>query len=265
MSLAPNDQGAVAPGSAGPGDTGDEEKETHDSHYPLPPPFFELYGDYDPAKASSSAEGAPDNISALIATPPPPIDGAYWKFKNMESSDFLDWNVTDFCQKLYKDGDKNRGMDFAGELRRLNKASLHEFVLLLRSLSGKNTDKQSSLLDPKIEDKKEEAPHERHLRMIQAIFGNMIYLTNMMRGHQGRQTLIDALQQQIERRKKRTKTLLANVQEAKEFLSNHPVSEMKPVAEPLEDGRTTDLDPPVSGDSDNNSAMETLLRTLDAI
>jgi len=211
------------------------EEVQNQSAYPPPPPFYVLY---DREPPSPSPDGDPAEMTAedkLLYTPPAPLDGDYKEFDKVETSGFRTWRLGPLPQ-LYEQDKETGRIDYATEMRRLNKEAFKEYVQLLRTLSGKPSEPSPIVgkIDPKLypnlgpPDAPPDAPkppHHKHLTNIRFLFINLTHLTNLMRPHQARQTLIDAQRYQIQRRKKRIKKLLDYVEEAKSFLAQHPVVE----------------------------------------
>lgn len=78
------------------------------------------------------------------------------------------------------------------ELKKLNRKLLQEFLRLIQTLISNAA----------------EANLMSQVEEITLIFVNMHYLLNTYRPHQARQTLISQLEEQIERRKQQTETIL---------------------------------------------------------
>eukprot|EP00823_Brevimastigomonas_motovehiculus_P001541 TRINITY_DN1208_c5_g1_i1.p1 TRINITY_DN1208_c5_g1~~TRINITY_DN1208_c5_g1_i1.p1 ORF type:complete len:295 (+),score=102.52 TRINITY_DN1208_c5_g1_i1:105-989(+) len=87
--------------------------------YPAPPPFFALYTSED-AKS--------------FHPPPPPTSGSFLKFNAVQASSNLPNELDAGVPTLYEGTLPT--VDYNSELRKLNKASLSQFVGLLKALSN---------------------------------------------------------------------------------------------------------------------------------
>ncbi|KAJ1285837.1 hypothetical protein BS78_03G308500 [Paspalum vaginatum] len=134
------------------------------SAYPPPPPFYQLYKDYEQDPSS-----APE--------PPPPIDGEYMTDEVLPSLE------KDGVRQLYPEGPNIAVSDFKKELRTLNR----ELQLHILELADILVERPSQ--------------YARRVEDITIIFKNLHHLLNSLRPHQARATLIHMLESQIQRRK----------------------------------------------------------------
>ncbi|CAL5020561.1 unnamed protein product [Urochloa decumbens] len=154
------------------------------SAYPPPPPFYQLYMDYE--QASSAPE------------PPLPIDGTYTIFgSERQINEVLPSLKSLGFRQLYP---KDSNIDFKKELSIVNR-ELQLHIL--------------ELVDILVE---RPSQYARRVEDISLIFQNLHHLLNSLRPHQARATLIHMLESQIHRRQQAIEDIKLRRDEAQKML-----------------------------------------------
>eukprot|EP00475_Leptophrys_vorax_P023854 TRINITY_DN32843_c0_g1_i1.p1 TRINITY_DN32843_c0_g1~~TRINITY_DN32843_c0_g1_i1.p1 ORF type:complete len:200 (-),score=43.73 TRINITY_DN32843_c0_g1_i1:516-1115(-) len=186
------------------------------SAFPPPPAVWALYESDHSQNMTDLPEETGTQQQRQLWTPPPPLQENFPKFGTIHSNEYWTHDLGDQVPKLFEedesnpDGDVVQRIQFVPELRKLLRQLARQYLVVLDDIRNGGEmvqEGQVSRLKSTLE--------------LSHIFRNISHLLNLLRGHQARQTLIVALQEQIAERERKSQRLEELVTMCQGFLEQH--------------------------------------------